>query len=91
GCGLASWPARAISFILETAVERIRVCDCWVGWLGATTRQGIPGKEEQRRQTARQSCNRMRSGAHLKSECSKCGDLDICITADGKEAVNCRF
>ncbi len=30
------------SLNLEAAVERIRECDCWAVWLGATTRQGRP-------------------------------------------------
>ncbi|MDP2787299.1 MAG: hypothetical protein Q8O79_04410, partial [Pseudomonadota bacterium] len=48
--------------ILETSVERARVCGFRVGWQGATTRGVVSRKEEQRSQTARKPCNRARSG-----------------------------
>jgi hypothetical protein len=55
--------------ILETAVERARVCGFRVGWQGATTQRAGARKEEQPVrdkaadcQTARKPCNRARSG-----------------------------
>jgi hypothetical protein len=48
--------------ILDSSVGRARVCGCRAGWQGATTRMAAPCKEEQRSQTARQPCNRVRSG-----------------------------
>ena len=47
---------------LDSSVERARVCGWRAGWQGATTLMAAPCKEAQRRQTARQACNRVRSG-----------------------------
>jgi hypothetical protein len=60
--------------ILDPAVGRAGVCVCRADWLGASlssglTRgrpQGQPCNDEQQRQAARQTCNRVRSVlAHL--------------------------
>lgn len=48
--------------ILDSSVERARVCGFRVGWQGATTRGVVSRKEEQRSQAARKLCNRARSG-----------------------------
>jgi len=48
--------------ILETAVERARVCGWQAGWQGATTRMAAPCKEAQRSQAACQPHTRARSG-----------------------------
>jgi hypothetical protein len=52
--------------ILDSSVERARVCGWRVVWQGATTRMAAPCKEAQRGQTTRQSCNRARSGLTLR-------------------------
>jgi hypothetical protein len=50
-----------VDFNLDPAVGRARVCVWRAGWLGATRPQGRPCNEEQQRQAARQTRNRVRS------------------------------
>jgi len=56
------WHHPQNTIILETSVGRARVCGFRGGWQGATMPQAGACKEEQRRQAARKTCNRVRSG-----------------------------
>ena len=70
--------------ILESSVEHARVCVWRDFWQGATTRMVAPCKEEQRSQTARQACNRVRSGFTQRASLIEGANLSVYGASQGK-------
>jgi PAS domain S-box-containing protein len=77
--------------ILETSVERARVCGFRVGWQGETTQRAGARKAEQRGQAARKPCNRARSGVTQWVSAIGATNVSIHAASQGIRSGQLRF
>ena len=75
---------------LESSVEHARVSVWRVVRQGATTRMVAPCKEKQRSQTARQMCNRVRSGFTQKVGMIEGENANVHETSRGEMSAQLR-